>query len=120
MDQEDIDFFTNMNKKRIDNQFWMDRRGKIYKYTGDMTKEIVSFHTEIASQIYPDAKYADDVLYNLGWVLVGSNFFPSVRIKKKPTQAQLKKLEALNKLRFLYFEYQGNYASYEKYGILCE
>ena len=108
------------NKERADKQFWIDKQGKAQRFKGDLTKDIVSFHEEIAQQIYPNAKYPSDVLYKKGWIMVGSEFYPSIKIKGKPTQAQINELYLLDIYHLLYFEHEGNYANYKKYGILCE
>ena len=120
MDEEEREFYLAINLKEVDRQFWIDRKGKVYKYKGDLAEDIVSFHNEIAQQLYPDEKYPGDILYDMGWIIAGSKIYPSTRIKGKPTQAQINKLHSLGIYRFLCFEYGGNYVNYEKYEKMCE
>lgn len=108
------------NTKRLAEQYWIDRRGKVYKYDGDLSEEIVSFHSEIAAQIYPDSERPDDVLLRLGWVKVGATGYECSLIDKKPTQAQLDKLDRLGLLQSLLFLYEKRYLSYNEYSILCD
>jgi len=115
MDKEEREFHLAINLKNVDNQFWIDRKGRVYKYKGDLTEEIISFHGEIAQQLCPDEKYPGDVLYEKGWILAGSKIYPSTRIKGKPTRAQINKLRSLGFYSRLCFEYDGNYVNYEEH-----
>lgn len=115
-----IEIRVKFNTKRLEEQYWIDRRGKVYKYDGDLSEEIVSFHSEIAAQIYPDAERPDDILLKLGWVKVGATGYERPIIDKKPTQAQLDRLERLGLLRSLLFLYERRYLSYDKYFVLCD
>lgn len=109
---------------RLDKQYYIDRSGKIHKLDINnidyKIDDIVSFHYEIAKQIYPDVKSPDDVLMNLGWVMVGSCVYSIPIIHKKPTQAQLNKLDKLGLYDRLCFLHDGYYPNYKKYGILMK
>ncbi|MFD0762992.1 hypothetical protein ACFQZW_12950 [Lutibacter aestuarii] len=109
------------NKDRIDVQFFIDRRGNIHKYKGCMFKEVVSMHYEIANNLFQNIKYPrkpDDVVMNLGWILIGSSVYGSAIIKKKPTQAQIKALTRIGLYDRLCFEHKGYWINYDKYKIL--
>lgn len=101
------------------NQYFIDTFGKCHKYKGN-DKDIVSIHYAIAKQIYPDAKNPDDVLMNLGWVMIGSSVYSTPIIHKKPTQDQINKLQDLGLLDRLCFLHNNSYPNYMKYGILCD
>lgn len=88
---------TKYNDWRIENQYWIDRRGKIHKLSSntDLT-DITSVHYEIARRIYPQVKYPEDVLSQLGWILVGSTIYHVAYISEKhPTQAQINTCDRL-------------------------
>ena len=108
------------NKKRQKNEFFINRYGKVIKYNGDLTGEICSFHSEIASQVFPNTDYASDTLMKLGWVMVGSSAYSTPIINKKPTQAQINKLDKLGLYDILHFSHEGFYINWKEYGILCE
>ena len=52
----------------------------------------------INTKLFPDARFPTDCLYELNWITVGSECY-GLRIKSKPTQAQL---NTLNKLKISY------------------
>lgn len=106
-----------MDEDRINKQYFIDTDGKCYKYDGD-DEEIVSIHYEIAHRLFPNAKSPDDVLMNLGWVMVGSSCYHTPIIHKKPTQAQINKLYELNLYYRLCRLYKDSYPNYVKYGDL--
>ena len=108
------------NTNRQKNEFFIDRYGKVIKYTGDLDRDICSIHSEIASQIYPDAKYPSDVLMKRGWVMVGSSVYSTPIINIKPTQSQLNTIDKLGLYDRLHFSHEGFYVSWQKYGILCD
>jgi len=108
------------NTERQKEQFWIDRRGKIRRYEGDLTEEIVSFHSEIARAIFPDVEYPGDHCQKLGWVKVGATCYGFPLIDKKPTQRQLDTLLDIKQLHLLRFLYERRYVSYKEYGILCD
>jgi hypothetical protein len=97
------------NKERIDNQYFIDLRGKVHKYKGDMCEEVCSMHYVIARDLYPKIDNAVDYLIDLGWVLVGSSCYHTPIIKKKPTQAQINTLDDLELLNSTCIEEGGYY-----------
>lgn len=88
----------NRNEKRRDTEFLLDRYGKVHKYEGDLNKTIISFHYEIAKNLYPDVPRADDYLRKLGWILVGSVVYNCPICDRCPTQSQLNTLYRLGLL----------------------
>jgi len=96
MDEDNL-YNIEYNTKRIDKEYYIDRTGRERKYKGDLNEEIVSFHYEIASTVFPDVKFPnspdDLVLKKLGWILVGSSVYGHPIIHKKPTLRQLNKLK---------------------------
>ena len=108
-----------MKENRKKEQYFIDRDGKCHKFKGD-DSDIISIHYEIAHSLYPDAKNPDNILMNLGWILVGSSVYSSPIIHKKPTQAQINKLYDLNLFDRLCFLHKNSYSNYKKYGILCD
>ena len=83
-----------MKEDRKKEQYFIDREGKCHKFKGD-DEDIVSIHSEIARKLYPEAEHTGNVLMNLGWVLVGSSVYSTPIIHKKPSQAQINKLNDL-------------------------
>lgn len=114
--------FNNIkhNKERIDQEYWIDRQGKIHKYTGDLNADIISMHSEIAHRFYPESNRPKDILMNLGWVMIGSVVYTIPIIHKKPTQSQLNTLNDLGLYKRLHFLHNGSYINFEKYQILCQ
>ncbi len=106
------------NTKRAKTQYFIDRRGKVHKYKGDMEREMVSVHYQIAHALYPDSERPVDILMNLGWIMVGSSCYHAPIIHKKPTQAQINKLDSLGLYLRLTFLHDGRYVNYDKYQIL--
>lgn len=107
-----------MKEDRKKEQYWIDTVGKCHKFKGD-DKDVISIHYEIAKSIYPDSDKPDDVLMNLGWILVGSSVYSCPIIHKKPTQAQINKLYALDLYDRLCFLHNNSYPNFAKFGILC-
>ena len=106
------------NKVTVDKQFWIDPYGKVHKYTGDLSVDIISFHYEIAHNLFPDISNPCRYLENLGWILIGSTVYHSPIINKRPTQSQINSLDQLgllNKLCILDNGYYINYIENEKY-----
>ena len=102
----------NRNKIDVDKQFWIDTYGKIYKYTGDLSVYIVSFHSEIANELFPDVPNPGRYIEKLGWILVGSTVYSSPIITKKPTQSQINVLDQLGLLNKLCILDNGYYVNY--------
>jgi hypothetical protein len=112
-----------MNKDRINEQFYIDRKGIIKKYTGDMYKEVISFHYEISLSLFPNIKYPDspdDHALMKGLVLVGSSVYSGAIIKKRPTISQVKKLKELNLYDCLCFEHNNYWINFDKYQLLMK
>ncbi|MFW5847729.1 MAG: hypothetical protein ACOCVF_02305 [bacterium] len=102
----------NLNK--INKEFWIDRSGKIHKFKGDITVDgYVSFHSEIASRLFPQSNRATDILFNLGWVMVGSTVYHIPIIHKKPTQSQINTLDKLGLFDELHILDNGYYVKLE-------
>lgn len=81
------------NLKRIDKQYFIDRRGKVHKYKGNIEDEICSIHNRIADDLFPKVMgNAQDYIMQRGWILIGSCVYSTPISKKKPTQAQINKL----------------------------
>lgn len=80
---------ANYNK-RHERQYWIDPYGEIHKWNGteEEAKDIISLHYEIAHQLYPEAKYPDDILYDLGWIAVSVTNFGTI-IKQELTSEQI-------------------------------
>lgn len=108
-----------MKTNRKKEQYWIDLYGKCHKFKGN-DEDIVSIHYEIAKLIYPNSNTPDDILMNLGWVLVGSSVYSCPIIHKKPTQAQINRLDKLNLLDRLCFLHNNSYPNYLKYGAIIE
>lgn len=114
-----VEYIIEQNKKRIEYQYWIDRAGKVHKFNGDLTCTYVSLHSEIASELYPESNRPTDILMNLGWIMVGSTVYSHPIIHKKPSQAQINKLDELELYDSLTFQYNGYYIPYNKYQELC-
>lgn len=106
-----------MNNKRNQSKYWIDTTGKCHKFKGN-SDDIISIHYQIAKKIYPESDNPDDVLMNLGWVMVGSSCYHCPIIHKNPTQSQINTLNDLDLFDRLCFLHNGYYENYKKYGIL--
>lgn len=107
------------NKEKLRDQFFIDREGRSHKFKGNV-ENVVSIHYEIAKKIYPNADHPDDLLMDMGWILMGSSVYSSPIIHKKPTNKQIAKLERLGMYDRLCFLHDRSYPNYAKYGILAE
>lgn len=107
------------NKERKHKEYWIDRSGKIHKFKGDLNQEYASLHSEIASQLYPESNKPTDTLMNLGWVMIGSTVYSHPIIHKKPSQAQINKLDELGLYKWLTFQHNGFYIKYDDNQSLC-
>ena len=114
------------NRKRIKEQYFIDREGKKIIYQGDLTEEIISMHSQIARQCFPEINNPLDYIMKLGWIEIGSTVYTVPIIHRKPTEKQIKTLKRIKKLEYLIFPYQGDnpklkgmMPNYLKYGILC-
>lgn len=116
----DKKFNIKHNKSRIDKQYYIDRYGKVHKYKGDLSDEIVSIHYRIAKSIYPDSDNPDDVLLGLGWIMVGSSCYHQPIIHRRATQSQINTLDKLDLYTQLTFLHEKHYINYEKYNILIK
>lgn len=116
-----------INKERKKTQFFIDRNGKKKTFKGDLKKEVISMHYEIAKECFSKLEYPDDyVTKELGWIMVGSSVFNCPVTYRKPSEKQvetLKKLKIFHRLIFPYMgespNLKGMMPNYEKYGILC-
>ena len=91
-DDYEIQYNIKWNTERQKDEYLIDRKGKIHRYLGDLTKNIYSFHHAIARQVLGDDFKGDplDHLYiTLGWVMVGSSVYDCPIIDKEPSQAQI-------------------------------
>ncbi len=113
MDDDDKRMHLDDMKKRVDTQFFIDRRGRIHKYKGDMMEEVVSIHYKIADVLYPGMDYPDDHLMKLGWVMMGSSVYSTPITHKKVSQSQLDTLFDLGKLDRLTILDCSHYVSYK-------
>lgn len=111
----DKEFNIEHNTKRVDSEFWIDRTGKCHKFTGDLSEQYTSFHSEIAQNLYPDSNRPTDILMGLGWILVGSTVYHHPIIDKKPSQAQINKLSELDLYKTLTILDNGYYVYYSDY-----
>ena len=113
-DMEEILMIIERNKERVDKEFFIDRRGKIQKYTGPLDEyDIISMHYEIAHQHYPNVSQPKDlVTKKLGWVIIGPIY--GVAIHKEPSQSQINTLDKLNLLDLLKKEVGGYYVRWQK------
>jgi len=109
MDDDDKQMHLDDMQDRVNKQFFIDRTGRIYKYNGNMMKDVVSIHYEIAYKLFPNMDNPDDYLMKLGWVMVGSSVHSSPITHKKVSQSQLDTLFDLNQLKFS-FHSQYEYA----------
>ena len=106
---------------RVNEEYFIDPFGKIYKYKGDDDlEEIISLHYEIAAEIYPNEKYPDDKLMKLGWLQIGSSCYNSPIMHKLPTQAQINTMdlqgERLDRLCILIDGYYVKFKDLDEYG----
>ncbi len=117
MDEEEKQYNIETNTDRQANQYFIDRRGKVYKYTGDLSREIISMHNEIAEPMFPESNHPAQILMDMGWVMVGSSVYSCPVINKTPSQSQLNKLFDINPMLFqrLCIEYHGYYMNYQEY-----
>jgi hypothetical protein len=79
------------NKKRVENQFFIDTFGNIVNYTGDISKlqKDDSIHYIIAENNFPSIVQPKDyVVKVLGWVTVGCNLH-GVTVYKSLTELQI-------------------------------
>ncbi len=86
--------------KRIENEYWIDRYGKIHKAKQEWVNfNTCSMHSEIAYKIVPASiEHKERYLRQLGWVVVGSVVYKQPTCDKKPTQSQINILDKLGLL----------------------
>jgi len=109
-----------INKERLNKQYWISPEGKVHKYTGDMDSGVTSFHSWIANSLYPNSNRPTDVLFKLGWVMVGSTVYGNPICHKKPTNKQIRKLIKLDLFEFLLIQHNNLYMRYHEYeNIIC-
>lgn len=104
----------NHNKARVKKEYWIDRQGKIHLFKGDLTKEYPSFHSEIASLLYPDSNRPTDILMDYGWIMVGSTVYNNPIIHSEPSQAQMNKLHDLDLFQKLLILNKSRYVKYSE------
>ena len=109
---DENDLTLRRNKVIVDKQFWIDPYGKTHKYVGDLSIDIISFHYEIAHNLFPDISNPCRYLENLGWILIGSTVYHSPIINKRPTQSQINSLDQLGLLDKLCILDNGYYINY--------
>jgi hypothetical protein len=80
--------------QRVDSEFYIDPDGRIIKSTLEEAKDWISLHLGIAERLYPDVEHADDYLFEMGWISIGSAAY-GIRIKSEPTQSQIDTLYEL-------------------------
>jgi hypothetical protein len=103
---------VDYNRERQKTEYLIDREGKIQKYKGKLNIEIISMHTEIECQFYPEARH--HVVDDLGWITIGSTMYNYPVIKIEPTQAQINTLDQLDLLDRLHILDNGYYVFYIK------
>jgi len=108
MDNEDREYNIKENSIRVEKQYYIDLKGRIHKYKGDLSEDIISIHLLIADNLFPDVIDPDDYIMDLGWILIGSSVYNSPIIHKKPTQKQIDTLFDLGLLKRLCIK-DGNY-----------
>ena len=76
-------------QEMIDTQFFIDRQGKkhVWKWGLEAAKDWVSLHAGLANKLFPEIKDPTTYVYNIGWIIWGSECY-GYKCKKKPTQAQ--------------------------------
>lgn len=84
--------------ERIENEFLVDRYGKIHKVTAylsehekyeDEPHKICSFHARIAQCLFPNSINASETIRKLGWIIIGQLGNKLPYCEKYPTQSQL-------------------------------
>jgi hypothetical protein len=85
---------------RIDNEYLIDRRGRIIKYTGD-ANSTWSIHEAIALQLFPHLKDAYSHVAKLGWIIIGSDIYQGPVAYNEPSQSQINTLFDLGQLERL-------------------
>jgi len=101
------------HENRKKEQYFIDTNGKCHKFKGN-AEDVVSIHYQIAIKLYPDTRRPDDILMNLGWILMGSSVYSAPIIHKEPTQSQINKLDSLGEFRRLTILKDGFYVLYSK------
>lgn len=109
---ENKEMYLKINKHKRENEYFIDRYGKIHKYGGDLNNEIISFHYEIAHYLYPDIKYPTDYLKKLGWIIIGSSGYSCPICDLEPSQSQINTLDKLELLKYLLVAREGCYKNY--------
>jgi len=125
----DDKFNLKHNAERKRNEFFIDRDGKVIRCKGSLKGDIISMHSYIARQCFPDldSDALDYIMNKLGWVMVGSTVYNCSVVHKKCSDKQIKKLKELNLYERLIFPYKGDnpklknlMPNYSKYEILCD
>ena len=93
-------------------QYWIDRKGNIHKFKGDMSKEYVSLHYQIAQKLFPTKENPEKHLEVEGWIKVGSLVYNHPIIYKLPSQPQIDILFDLDLLNRLFIEENGYFKKY--------
>ena len=84
---ENKEMYLKINKHKRENEYFIDRYGKIHKYGGDLNNEIISFHYEIAHYLCPICDL-------------------------EPSQSQINTLDKLELLKYLLVAREGCYKNY--------
>ena len=113
-DDYELNYILMNNTERREKEYFIDRKGKIYKYDGDLTETIISMHLEIACQILGrnNHRSPDDALLNMGWCLVGSTCYHNPYLTREPSQAQINTLDKLGLLKRLCIVVGGYHKNY--------
>ena len=110
--EENKSYNLKRNEERVNKEYYIDNRGKVHKYNGDLNCEIISFHRLISKNLFPDIEHADDYVRKIGYVLVGSNVYSCPICDRVPTQSQINRLDSLGLLKRLCVLNNGYYHNY--------
>jgi len=119
-DDDEKEYNLEHNGARALKEFFIDPEGTIHQYEGDLSGDIISMHSRIAEQLFPDSIDPETDMMNDGWILVGSSVYNCPIIHKKPTKAQLKTLNDLGLYKRLCGLYKNTYPNYDRYQGLWE
>jgi hypothetical protein len=118
----DAEYNIKTNTERREIEFWIARDGKVHKYNGPLDEEIVSMHSEIANELFPNHPRPKDMMMKTGWLMMGSVVYSTPIIDIAPSQAQLNTLFELDEWQFkrFCFLHNGYYLNYEENKELLE
>ncbi|MFA5366690.1 MAG: hypothetical protein WC333_02300 [Dehalococcoidia bacterium] len=112
----DEEYNIKINTERREKEFWIARDGKVHKYNGPLNEELVSIHSEIARELFPNHLKPKDMMMKTGWLMVGSVVYSTPIIDIAPTQAQLNTLFDIDEWLFerFCFLHGGYYLNYKE------